>query len=88
LQLSRLPLNRVLQLIFVQLMGVQLIGDSRLEDQGPTRAGRHRLPGQGHQIGVDRPAVDQGITPLVESDPFRQQFGTEAVGVAGHRVHP
>ena len=38
--------------------------------------------------GIDRPAVDQRVTPFVDSDPLRQQLGTEPEGVTGHRVHP
>jgi hypothetical protein len=61
------------------------------------RSGPHELQRE-HRAGVDRAArvlrqlardgsgVDDGIAPVVDSDPFREELGAEAVALARDRI--
>ena len=52
------------------------------------RASRDRAPDVRVAPGVDGVVLDDGVTPIVQSDHVGEQLGTDAVTGAGDRVDP
>jgi hypothetical protein len=56
------------------------------QPQCQCRAGCHRPAGQGLEVGRHGGRVDEGIAPIVHLDHLGQQFGANAVAIAGYGV--
>ena len=55
--------------------------------EGPSRAIPRRSLCKGHQVRRYSALLNDWISPFVERDVFREQFGAVAVGLTSHRVN-
>ena len=67
-------------------VGGVALGRRALEQQGQRGAGIGRAPRVLEELGGNGLARDDGIAPVVELDPLRQQLGAHAVCLAGDRI--